>query len=307
MVAHDTDQLKRLTIVALVSDDYLVNELVLKGGNALSLVHRLNARASFDLDFSMEGKFDPAGIDDVRNRIEFRLQQTFEAAGYAAFDVTLVPKPENITPDLEAFWGGYNLEFKIISRERFVELGGDLNLIRREAIPSRPGGRARFEVDISRHEYCVGKEPVEIDHFTVYVYTPIMITCEKIRAICQQTPSYAAFVKKHQAPRARDFFDIHETVRRFDLDVLSVESCELVRNMFLAKRVPLESLSAIEPEREFHRQDWPAVKDTVAPGVRLLFRLRDRRMQRARYPVAGLSPRGTWMRQRRLYSVSFIS
>jgi len=55
---HDTDRIKRLIIAALVSDDELVGTLVLKGGNALSLAHKLESRASFDLDFSMEGEFD---------------------------------------------------------------------------------------------------------------------------------------------------------------------------------------------------------------------------------------------------------
>ncbi len=58
MSVHDTDRIKRLIIAALVSDDELVGTLVLKGGNALSLARKLESRASFDLDFSMEGEFD---------------------------------------------------------------------------------------------------------------------------------------------------------------------------------------------------------------------------------------------------------
>ncbi len=174
-----------------------------------------------------------------------------------------------MSPELEHFWGGYNLEFKVISRDRYDELEGDLGAIQREAIPLKPGGRARFEVDISRHEYCSGKQLIEIDELAVYVYTPVMVVCEKIRAICQQTPSYASYVKKHRAPRARDFFDVHETVRRFHIDLLAAESLQLLRNMFRAKRVPLQLLLSIEQERDFHRQDWHAVEDTVAPNVRL--------------------------------------
>ncbi len=269
MPMHTIDQLKRLTIVALFSEDELVHSLVLKGGNALSLAHDVSSRASFDLDFSMEGEFEQSDLEGIRSRIESRLTQTFEPAGYVAFDVTLKPKPENISPDLETFWGGYDLQFKLISRTRYDELAGQLDGIRREAIPSRPGGKARFEIDISRHEYCAGKQTVQIDQFTVYVYTPTMVACEKIRAICQQTPTYARFVKKHQAPRTRDFFDIHEVVDRFNIDLLTAENQKLVRNMFQAKRVPLELLLRIDELREFHRQGWDALKDTVAPAVRL--------------------------------------
>ncbi len=269
MATEDADQLKRLTITALFSVDQLVDRLVLKGGNALNLAYGLSARASFDLDFSMEGQFGVSELGEIARRVEFRLKQAFDAAGYVVFDVMLEPKPENITSDLEDFWGGYSLEFKLITRERHDELHGELGAIQREAIPARPGGKARMEVDISRHEYCSGKQPVEIDEFTVYVYTPTMIVCEKIRAICQQMSSYASYVKKHRAPRARDFFDIHETLGRFGIDLFTDEAGEPLRSMFHAKRVPLDLLSSVEKEREFHRADWDAVRDTVHPRIRL--------------------------------------
>jgi len=265
----ETERLKQRTLIALFSDDQLVHRLVLKGGNALSLAYGLMSRASFDLDFSMEGQFDSAELPAIRGRIETRLIQAFAPIGYAVFDVRLEQKPENITPDLEVFWGGYNLEFRLVRRERYDELHGDLTAIRREALKPRPRGKARFEVDISRHEYCEGKQPVEIDFFTVFVYTPLMVVCEKIRAICQQMPRYAATVKKHQAPRARDFFDIHQTVQQFRIDILNDESVELLKKMFQAKRVPAALLASVRETREFHRQDWDAVRDTVDPGIKL--------------------------------------
>jgi len=270
VISDETEQLKRLTIIALFSEDQLVDRLVLKGANALNLAHGLTSRASFDLDFSMDGAFEADELASVIVRIESRLKQEFKPAGYVVLDVRLEPKPENISPELEDFWGGYNLEFKVIRRQRYDELEGNLAAIRKQAIPMKPGGRACIEVDISRHEYCRGKQAVEIDQFTVYVYTPAMIVCEKIRAICQQTPRYAKLVKRHRSsPRARDFFDIHETVRRFDIDLLATENVQLLRHMFQAKRVPLELLLTIEQQRDFHRQDWDAVRDTVDTKVRL--------------------------------------
>ncbi len=41
MAAQDIDALKRLTVIALFSDDRLVEQLVLKGGNALMLAYDL--------------------------------------------------------------------------------------------------------------------------------------------------------------------------------------------------------------------------------------------------------------------------
>lgn len=266
---HTMDALKRLTLVALFSEDELVQRLVLKGGNALSLAHEITSRASFDLDFSMEGQFDPTDLGRIRARIESRLRQTFGPEGYVAFDVTLEPKPEIISPEMQPFWGGYDLHFKLIPLQRYEALDGQLDAIRREAVPSRPGGKARFEIDISRHEFCTGKQTARIDQFTVYVYTPAMVVCEKIRAICQQAPAYTQMVKKHAAPRARDFFDIQQVLARFDIDLLSPGNQDLLRNMFLAKRVPLELLMAIDAQRDFHRQGWDALRDTVDPAIRL--------------------------------------
>ncbi len=37
--------------------------------------------------------------------------------------------------------------------------------------------------------------------------------------------------------------------------------------MFAAKRVPLELLGAIRDQREFHRDDWPSVEQSVAGSV----------------------------------------
>ena len=59
-----TDQLtfiyevKKWAIVAMFSDDDLLERLVLKGGNLLDVVYSISSRASVDLDFSLEGEFE---------------------------------------------------------------------------------------------------------------------------------------------------------------------------------------------------------------------------------------------------------
>lgn len=268
MISAEIDQIKRHAIVALFSIDELVDTLVLKGGNALRLAHNLRTRASFDLDFSMEGQFELSELPSLRSRIEFRLAQVMSTSGYKVFDVTLEPKPEPLSAELADFWGGYDLEFKLIRQDHFLRLHENIDQARKEAIPARPGGRARFEIDISRHEYCTGKQKIEIDHLTVYVYTPMMIVCEKIRAICQQHPDYVQIVKKHRATRARDFFDIHQTVRRFKLDSLSDESLDLLQKIFDAKRVPLSLLEQVDSQRTFHETAWNEVVNTVDPTIK---------------------------------------
>lgn len=49
---------RRLIITALFADEKLTEQLVLKGGNALSLVYELSSRTSLDLDFSIAKDFD---------------------------------------------------------------------------------------------------------------------------------------------------------------------------------------------------------------------------------------------------------
>ncbi|MDY6787161.1 MAG: nucleotidyl transferase AbiEii/AbiGii toxin family protein, partial [candidate division WOR-3 bacterium] len=49
--------IRRKIIVALFSDDYLMDKLVLKGGSAIDLVYKIDQRSSIDLDFSMEDDF----------------------------------------------------------------------------------------------------------------------------------------------------------------------------------------------------------------------------------------------------------
>ncbi|MBW2725754.1 MAG: nucleotidyl transferase AbiEii/AbiGii toxin family protein, partial [Deltaproteobacteria bacterium] len=63
----DLPQIRRLIVAALFSDDELLDLLVLKGGNALQLVHVIVDRASTDLDFSMAADF--AGSENASVRL----------------------------------------------------------------------------------------------------------------------------------------------------------------------------------------------------------------------------------------------
>jgi predicted nucleotidyltransferase component of viral defense system len=54
----DFATIRRLVIISVFADDVLMNRLVLKGGNALSLVHRIGSRSSIDVDFSVADDFE---------------------------------------------------------------------------------------------------------------------------------------------------------------------------------------------------------------------------------------------------------
>ena len=70
-------------------------------------------------------------------------------------------------------------------------------------------------------------------------------------------------MRKNPAPRARDFYDIYVVIEQTELDVAGDSFCTLIRSMFEAKEVPVGLLGSIGEYREFHREDWPAVQDSV--------------------------------------------
>jgi hypothetical protein len=259
----DFAEVRRLTIVALFSDDKLFEQLVLKGGNALSLVYGLSPRTSLDLDFSIDKDF--ADLDDTRRRIFNAVKDRFAAAGFVVFDETFEPKPRVLGPHQHPWWGGYELKFKLIEEAKYRALGTSLEAIRRNALVTGPEQRRNFSVDMSKFEYCEGKVERELDSYTIYVYSPEMIVVEKLRAICQQMPEYT--LRAQQGPRARDFYDIWRVVTKTGLALATPENMELARHIFAAKDVPLSLLGGVAEQREMHRPDWPAVEAAVAETI----------------------------------------
>jgi hypothetical protein len=253
----------------MFSDDLLMERLVLKGGNALDLVHGVSARASVDVDLSIDGDFASEERLSLRGRIERVLGDTFRPEGYQVFDVKFEEEPRGLTADLEHFWGGYSVEFKLIGLDRYEELRDNTELLRRNAVLLGKG--SKFSIDISKHEYTAGKTRVDFDGFAVFVYTPEMIVCEKLRAICQQMREYGPVVKRDRpgSSRARDFIDIHTIMNAKEVDLATARNRELLAQIFAAKRVRLSLLRGINEYREFHRTSYSAVRDTVKAGVTL--------------------------------------
>lgn len=259
------EKIKRLTVISMFSDDELEEDLVLKGGNAMDLVHRLSSRASMDLDFSMKHDF-PGGVDEFRGRVDRALKKTFKPEGYEIFDVKMQEKPDAISDDMRDFWGGYGVEFKIISSAIFEENKTDINKLRQKAISIGQG--KKFLIDISRFEYTDGKEEADFDGYRIYVYTAEMIVCEKLRAICQQLPEYGEIIRRSYkgTARARDFLDISVLVDARQIDLTSESNKDLIFEMFKAKKVPLEFLGKMKEQRDFHKADFASVIATVKPG-----------------------------------------
>lgn len=266
LTGEQLEAIKRAAIVAMFADDELMDVLVLKGGNAMDIVHQVNSRASVDLDFSMKDDLDH---EAVLPGLQRALETTFDLQGYLAFDIKLLVRPGRMPDELASFWGGYLVEFKLISKKRADEVRRDIEQMRREAI--RLGEGPKFTIDISRHEYVEHKEAHELDGYTIYVYSPAMIVCEKLRAICQQMPEYGQIIQRSSLgnQRARDFIDIDALVKKFGIDLSTAESRQMVEQMFAAKRVPLAYLSNILETRDFHALGYNEVRAAMKPGVRV--------------------------------------
>ena len=254
----DFTAIRRRVILAMFSDDVLRARFVLKGGNALELVHHVMTRGSVDVDLSISGEFPD--LADIRERTFRALRSEFDAVGYMVFDESFIVVPPGLSDDQTPWWGGYRVEFKLIEGELADSLGRNLEKMRIQARTIDPQHARTFRVDISKYEWCQGKVTAQLDGRTIYVYTEEMCVIEKLRAICQQMPEYA---KTNRTPRARDFYDVYATITRRGIELPLPENLELFRHIFEAKRVPLALLAKIAEAREFHRPDWDAVRDSV--------------------------------------------
>lgn len=265
--AINIEMVKKLTIVALASDDFLMETLVLKGGNAIDLLRPGEktglSRASYDLDFSIQEDFD-GDLEDITARIERTINQTFDENRLKVFDYKFTVKPSKIRDELKNFWGGYAIEFKLITQKEFDRLEGNLEKIRRGAMAVRPNQSSKVEIEISKYEYTGDKREVEIEGLKIFIYSPQMMAFEKLRAICQQFPQYAEVIPSHSPrPRSRDFYDIHLIFEQHEIEAGSDKSIELVKLIFGAKKVPLSYIKDIKVNAAIHRHDWQNVLDTL--------------------------------------------
>ncbi len=265
------NRIKEIAIIALASDDHLVEQLVLKGGNAIAIyLANFNdsgnvSRTSYDLDYSIsEGDFKE-DIEIISERIKKTLEQTFLENEYVVVDYRFFTKPKKANEATKDFWGGYKVEFKLIGKREFDSVKGNNDAVRRNAIQIHANNSPIFELEFSKYEHVTGNKDFEYEGFKIRIYTPEMIVFEKLRALCQQLPSYSEVVPGFSPrTRARDFFDIHFLMEEFAIDPETQENMELISNIFSAKKVPLDFIQKLRSSKEFHAENWTDVKSTVS-------------------------------------------
>ena len=261
------EQIKRIAIIALFSDDDLMDSLFLRGGNALDMIYGIAQRASLDLDFSIDKEFNKSEISLIQDKIQKVLKETFKAKGYEAFDIHFVEVPDNVNSTSPDFWGGYLVIFKIIETAKYESLRSNLHALRVNALEVGLNHERVFKISISKFEYCAPKKETDLDDYTIYVYTPEMIVFEKLRAICQQMPDYIPNTTK--TARARDFFDIYAVMEHFKIDFTLLDNLSLLKNIFEAKKVNVSLIGQINRHKEYHRPDYVSVEATAKPSIKL--------------------------------------
>ena len=165
--------------------------------------------------------------------------------------------------------GRLSIEFKLITQSRYLEFADNIEALRRNAANIGKKQSTKFRIDISKHEFCGSKQAYSLDEFQIFCYSPETFVAEKIRAICQQMPSYVELVKSHARPRARDFVDIHSIAEHFGITFDDDDFHNEMRSVFDIKRVPLSLLKELNKTRDQHIDDFIAVEDTVYPDFDL--------------------------------------
>ncbi len=262
------EKIKRIAIRAMFSDDFLMQELVLKGGNALDIVYDMAERSSMDIDFSIEGKF--SNLEKIIDKIYRVLNKSYLDAGFKIFDLNFEERPPSISEDMANFWGGYSITFKVHPNpERFTNK--DMRRARMDAVSYSKTHEKIFKIEISKYEYCKPKIEKTFENIYIYIYPLEMIVIEKLRALCQNTGEYREIVRSHQpAARAKDFFDIYSIVTNYNIDIYSTDKLGILKAVFNAKRVPIEFLNKLENYKELHKSGFDSLRAIIKPEVKLM-------------------------------------
>lgn len=96
-----------------------------------------------------------------------------------------------------------------------------------------------------------------------------MLIYEKLRAVCQQLEDYTKMIRTNRKGRAQDFFDIYIMLQEWNefprTALFEHKNLLMLNEIFEIKKVPLNFLSKIEQDREWHRDSFNRVQATVDP------------------------------------------
>ncbi|MBK8873818.1 MAG: nucleotidyl transferase AbiEii/AbiGii toxin family protein [Bacteroidetes bacterium] len=136
------NRIKRITLIAMASDDELVETLVLKGGNAIELAYFSTAskisRTSYDLDYSIENGDFTEPEEEIALRLKSTLERTFMEHGFVVIDFKFFSRPHYPQIETADFWGGYKVEFKVVEKVNYESNSTNIDKMRRSSVVINP-------------------------------------------------------------------------------------------------------------------------------------------------------------------------
>lgn len=260
------NKIRETVLKAIFSNDQLMDILTLKGGNAMKIL-QLTTRESQDLDFSIrEGiRLDKETYAPI---FEECIEKEFSAYDIRLLNFKFEHKPLKKNKFTPPFWGGYIITFSIITNEEYNKLSPNhLKNPAQFAMNVTPNTEHKKVIlELSFDEYTDQREEVLLDDVTIYVYSPLMIVYEKIRASCQQLPDYKIGSPKK---RARDLYDIHTILTNknnihLKENLFEQKNLTVLIKMFELKNVPLSLILKLNTIYDELNKDY---QDNVIPTI----------------------------------------
>lgn len=253
-------EIKKTIIIALFSDDYLMNKLVLKGGTCIEFAYKLHHRSSKDIDFSIEDDFSDKDLKEIEIEAKNKFIEYFEPLELFPFDIKIKNRPVN--PE-NIKMSGYDLSLKLIDFGLYEKFKNNEYKMRNNALSLGDGDKKDFIIEISKFEYIEQKEEIKINNHKIFVYSPFLVICEKLRAICQKMKEYRGKIGDLDLPRARDFYDIYVVNENIvNVDFKNTNNRIILKKVFKAKEVDLKLLAKIKEKRAIHENDFTNVLQT---------------------------------------------
>ncbi|SUN81229.1 Nucleotidyl transferase of uncharacterised function (DUF1814) [Streptococcus infantis] len=260
------DEIRNTILKAIYSDSDLKENLVLKGGNALKL-YNITDRSSQDLDFSIKESIRYEKENEGK-KLQDLISDAFQQVGFLVVGFEFIEKPKKRKEDLPPFWGGYKISFAIVDTEKYqdkIELQ-DPDKMKELSNTDLENNSKKIEIDLSYDEYVADKKSYDLEGTTIYLYSPLMLVYEKIRASCQQLEDYKLVGNK---TRARDLYDIYKILtnpKQANLReaVLDQDNFYILENIFKAKDVPLELMLKLDSKESDLAEDY---KTKVIPQI----------------------------------------
>jgi len=262
------DEIRNTILKAIYSDSDLKETLVLKGGNALKL-YNITDRSSQDLDFSIKESIRYEKENEGK-KLQDLISDAFQQVGFLVVGFEFIEKPKKRNKDLPPFWGGYKISFAIVDTEKYqdkidLQDPDKMKELSKYGENLENNGK-KIEIDLSYDEYVADKKSYDLDGTTIYLYSPLMLVYEKIRASCQQLEDYKLVGNK---TRARDLYDIYKILtnnRQTNLREAVLDQCNfyILENIFKAKDVPLELMLKLDSKKSDLAEDY---KTKVIPQI----------------------------------------